>query len=128
MTFAYASTDFPAPESYIDEPMLADAWIAPDGTFYNVGDASHSFFARGWFANLGREISDAVSMLEDAGWLHLSGGWLMGASARNSERITEAQMDALMILGREARENTHSYYSRGFLHCFTKIMNGGTAY
>ena len=120
-----------SPVAAATDPELYDAWLAPDGTFYNVYECGHYQFAKRYLLDTGKGAADsgAVSTLENLNWLHISGGWIMGPAARNSERITAAQMDVLMDMARQARAQVETrgglyYFATEFMHIFTKIMNG----
>lgn len=71
---------------------MLDCWIAPDGKIHPVPECGHSQFARNL---LGEDIWGAVQMLEDRGWIHVSGGHIWHNKDR---RISNSQVDALFDL------------------------------
>lgn len=77
------------------EPHGSDAWIAPNGAFYGVDTYGHSRFADTYLRAKGESEEVAwrgVSHLENLGWIHLTGGWIVkGARAT----LTSRQADTL---------------------------------
>lgn len=68
----------------IYEPAMTSAWVAPDGTWYHVEFTGHYATAR--------VMGHDGAKLEDAGWVHLSAGYVM---LRSGRIMTEAQESVL---------------------------------
>lgn len=111
-----------SPEYYsITEPHMMDAWISPKGEFHEVEFYGHSKAAReilGWNQD---SYEDAVTTLEVRGWLHISGGYVMGTAAKEFS-VSDSQWDVLLTLAKQARENTERMWGREFLQSYARII------